>query len=513
MLRVGDYNTKGLDGTDDDTSGNWARLTKMEGASSNKGAGGGSYGIGKAAVFVASALRVVYYASRNGAGELVFIGKAKLSSFKDETGDVRRRDGQFGMPVTVGVGSVRGDETVPEYFKREERGTDIYIAGYKSTEDNWRDLLTESILENFWAAIQNGDLVVELAGDGEESETIEAANLRTYLDRYSDKDGSALPYYLALTETEPVEKDLKYLGPVKLYVKTGEAMPTVGKVQLMRKPRMVVKPKRVRVLHENYAAVFICDNETGNAVLRETEPPAHDTWDPTLKNGKNKAALRELDNFLKEALRQFNPYANEKPEDIPDLGKYLADDEEERDDLTNVGYANGDNTLETTNVETPREVGKPEDITPTRLKPVQNQPLTIVQSESGGEIPRHPEPGGGGGGGNGGGGGPEPGHSQRIDASGITFRSFATRSEKGLNYHLVIKPLRDAEGSLKIVAVGEDTNYDVEIGGAEDASGKQLSFAGSFINDLQLAKDQTLKLTLWLKSNHRYALGVESYEN
>jgi hypothetical protein len=142
VMRIGDYNTKGLDGSDEDTSGNWARLVRMEGASSRKGAGGGSFGIGKNAAFVASGLRTTFYVSRNSSHELVFEGKVKISSFVDKDNDTKRGSGQFGLKRDVpGAASVRGDESVPAYFFREEQGTDLYIAGYQPSEADWRKLL------------------------------------------------------------------------------------------------------------------------------------------------------------------------------------------------------------------------------------------------------------------------------------------------------------------------------------------------------------------------------------
>ena len=251
VLRVGDYNTNGLDGADDDTAGNWARLVLIDGGSSKKGAGGGSFGIGKNAAYAASALRTVYYVSRNGSGELVFAGKTKISSFEKD-GKIRRGAGQYGNVLSGDpyVSSIRGDQNIPEYFYRDQRGTDIYIAGYKPTEPNWRGKLISSVLSNFWAAIHTGSLVVEFKGGGGPDEVIDAGTLKAYLEEYRDSS-DALPDYQALVGEKPIVGDLKHLGKVLLYVRVGDELPR--RVAMMRKPKMVVQKKQIQTLHENYA--------------------------------------------------------------------------------------------------------------------------------------------------------------------------------------------------------------------------------------------------------------------
>ena len=510
FLRAGDYNTRGLDGVDDDTGSNWARLVLMEGASSKKGVGGGSYGIGKNAAFVASALRTVYYVSRPDDEQVVFAGKSKISSFKIDD-DVKQGAGQYGYERLdkPGVTSVRQDKDIANFFKRTERGTDIFIAGYRPTEDDWRNKLKESVLKNFWAAIHSGDLIVEFLGEDEDAEVINASTLRTYLDEYKDTEDNALPYYLAMTEIQPIEKELNHLGLVKLYVKVGDDLPR--KVVMMRQPRMVVKAKRVYTLHENYAAVFICDNDKGNSILRDLEPPAHSEWDENRKEGKYKNAIIEMDRFIRETMRAMNPQIDDQPEDIPGLSRYLWDIEE-RDDRANLNAPNGDNTDKTTDTESPREVGASEDESNKLPKQTQSQNLAVVNSSHGTESP---VPGNSGSGrpGGGGSGGEPGGNSSRMDTESFTFRSFVTKVSSGLEYHVVINPLRDAQGSIRLMAVGEDGEYPVDVNSAIDEQGNSLEINESMINGIKLTKATPYKLAVKLNSGRRYALGVESYEN
>ena len=510
FLRAGDYNTRGLDGADEDTGSNWARLVLMEGASSKKGAGGGSYGIGKNAAFVASALRTVYYVSSPGEGQIVYSGKSKISSFKIKD-DIKQGAGQYGYERTdkPGVSSVRNEKDIAGFFKRTKRGTDIFIAGYRPTDDDWRNKLKESVLKNFWAAIHSGDLIVEFLCEGEDTETIECSNLRTYLDEYKDAEDNALPYYLAMTECQPIEKELKHLGLVKLYVRVGDNMPR--KVVMMRQPKMVVRSKRVSTLHENYSAVFLCENDKGNSILRELEPPAHSEWDQNRKDGRYKNAIIEMDRFLRDTMRAMNPQIDDQPEDIPGLSRYLWDIEE-RDDLASLSAGNGENTDKTTDLESPREVAQTDESSKLP-KQTQTQNLAVVNSSLGTEPPVPGTKGMGGKPGRGGSGGDPGGNSSRMDTDSFTFRSFATKGTSGLEYRVVINPLREAQGSIKIMAVGEDGEYPVVVASATDEHGINLDIEESMIKGIKLAKGSPYKIALRLDSGRRYALGVESYEN
>lgn len=59
-LKVGDFNTTGVPGTDADRMHNWYHLIRCAGSSSKWGGEGGSFGIGKNAPFAASRLRTVF---------------------------------------------------------------------------------------------------------------------------------------------------------------------------------------------------------------------------------------------------------------------------------------------------------------------------------------------------------------------------------------------------------------------------------------------------------------------
>jgi hypothetical protein len=182
ILKISDFNTKGLSGGDDEVEGNWYRLVRAAGTSSPKGVAGGSFGIGKGAPIAASSLRTVFYSSINDKGELVCQGKARLVSHHDKDRDVRQGVGFYGIE---GYKAIRKAALVPDMFKRQERGTDIFVMGYKSGAD-WQQKLIKSVLHNFWLAILHGNLEVTVR-DGSEL-LITKENLAECLEKYDTQD-------------------------------------------------------------------------------------------------------------------------------------------------------------------------------------------------------------------------------------------------------------------------------------------------------------------------------------
>lgn len=501
VLKISDFNTKGLFGGDDEVAGNWYRLVRAAGTSSLKGVGGGSFGIGKGAPIAASGLRTVFYSSINDKNELVCQGKARLVSHHDDKKDVRQGVGFFGVN---GYLAIRDASLVPELFKRDARGTDIFVMGYKS-DDDWERKLVKSVLHNFWLAIYHGNLEVTLR-DGKEL-TITKDNLRELLEEYDAQD--ARFFFEAVTNPSATfEQDLKHLGKVTLYVRKGDAYP--GKVMMVRKPKMLVQEKAYRVLREPYAGVFICDNDKGNSLLRDLEPPAHDKWDHArAQNGP--VVLRELDAFVKQSLKTMAESQTSEPQDIPGLSSYLPDNDD-RDYLpSNPGDALEETGLSTSD-ESGREIGADKNSEDAGVETVLRKSI-VTNKQQGPVKPTHPQ--GPGKGPHGRPTGPDDGSKEgaRVKTSSITFRSFVQNGKKGLEYHFVVTAKEDCEGAIRIVAVGDEGTYPVELESVVDAkSGKSYEVGDSMIKGLKIEDGKAVKLVVRLASDKKYALGIETYE-
>jgi hypothetical protein len=506
VLKISDFNTTGLLGSDDDRAGGWYRLVRADGVSSPKGVGGGSFGIGKGAPIAASLLRTVFYSSISENNQPVFQGKARLVSHLGDDNDVKQGVGFYGID---GYLSIRDTKLIPDIFERSERGTDIYVLGYGAGE-MWKEKLIESVMKNSWLAIHDGDLEV-IIRDGDEK-NINKNNLKDCFSNY--KTGEAAFFYEArINWTQKFEKEYKHLGKVALFVKKSDGYP--GKVMMVRKPKMLVDTKAYRVLREDYAGVFICDNDRGNLLLRDLEPPAHDKWDRERGAKNGWAAMLELDSFIKESLKSMGQISNSEPQDIPGLDRYLPDSDE-RDYLSDSKDMPTHPTDSSENEESSKEVGAIKEPTPAGVEGILRKVTVKSPAIGSGSIP-----GGGesnkttGGNNEGSGGGEEEGDRQgkRIRTADVSFRSFVQKTKQGIEYHFVILGREDCDGSIRIVAVGDDGNYSADLANARDLDSKnELEISGAFIKGLSIGKGKIIRLAVSLKSRKKYALAIENYE-
>lgn len=510
VLKVSDFNTIGLSGDDQDTGGGWYKLIRAQGVNSMTGVGGGSFGIGKGAPFAASALRTVFYSTINDDGEHAFQGKARLSSYRDETGDIRRGNGQYGLRGEErGVKSIRNADDIPGVFKRTEQGTDFYIIGYQTESEDWTERLLNSLLTNFWAAIHTDELDVEIAENGQVLHSISQENLDEYMAEYASEKGGSYYFYKAVTEpTISVKEVLPTLKEVELYVKTGEGYPK--SVQLMRQSKMVVSTiDNYRVLPEPYAAVFICTSDEGNKLLRELEPPAHDKWDPERNKEYGRKVYNEMRDWIKAMLKSLAEDKDVEPEDIPELSQWLPE-AEERDDTNPFLGSVGDPTDDKSDAETAQEIGAERETEEAKTRAVRQRDVSLTKGfERGGDDTPV--------------GGKDrknkthtatvdtdtPGNVPRVNPANIRFRAREINRNGQRLYQAVITASNDEAGALKLMAVGDDSDYPVEIKSIENDNGESLDFSGALIKDLDLKPNQPVKLFITLQEQKRYALGVE----
>jgi len=157
ILTIGDYNTKGMSGDDDDINGNYYNFLKSSGASQKKGGSGGSFGLGKGAYYAASAFHMIFVSSMHGHDKHLFQGKLRLVSHKSG-GEMYQSTGSFGY---IKQKPVRVTDDVPKLFMRNEKGTDIHIVGFYD-DDDWEKQITRSVLNNFWMAILKEKLIVKI---------------------------------------------------------------------------------------------------------------------------------------------------------------------------------------------------------------------------------------------------------------------------------------------------------------------------------------------------------------
>jgi hypothetical protein len=630
VLRIRDENTTGLEGGEQDEDKAWFRLIKKQGSASMHGAGGGTFGIGQRAPFAFSRLRTVFYSTLTRDGQHALMGKTILSSFRED-GQVYRPIGFWGIPAgdTLGVHAVRSAEDVSEPFRRTTVGTDLYIMGFDPL--GWQARIADSVVRNFFAAIRSGGLVVRLVAGTDVQEfnatTIEqlvearhremskGATSKAAQKEVRDTLGVTRYYLKALSAPVRGKPSFwsthKHLGRLELYVTLDPEAPS--RTVFMRRPRILVY-ERTQNLLPGYAAVLLCEDPKGNELLARMEDPSHSEWNRERLPAENgipsgDSLLTDIYTFVRDSLKELAKKDPEVPQDLPDLGRYLPEDDAIRPGVRQTGTRVRTNRIteqETARpqqargrkraVQRPRPPGRPQVLLLPLESGDQGEPEALTAepgSEStgvdgsgahqgGGTQPGVDSPGAGvsqGGMGLGGteGTGPEPGpfghegtgsgntegsrggsgpfgregpgsidwqgthpgpgpsvageqqgqqggeqvapgSSTPTGSSGAGLRTLSRAqvsvrawfSSEERSTHLLLRATRRGRASLRLIASGEDSDYELLIASAVDVrTGEQFACVGDRILNVTFEAGQGKELRLDLRPARRVALTVE----
>ena len=386
-LRVADYNTKGMTYKEGDTKSTFYAFVRAIGVTVKDltGARGGSFGYGKAAYYKMSPFSTVFVSTMDTNQHRCFEGASVLSTHKlngEVLTSVGYYDNNNGKPITNG-------DDIPVPFRRDEPGSNIDIIGIEKESNSVDSILTE-VIRNFWMAIHDGILEVQV-----EDELLNKENLFTLMKRYFPKMAdntkrnsstytNPRPYYDAVAnagvdESHKLFNDkLESVGKVKLYtaiIPEEEEMER-SKVVFMRSLKMHVYTQKYN-LSNSIAAVFICEDRKGNRLLGHLEPPAHNEWKAKhWRDERNRImpdgqfALDEIQQFIDRSFRSLINAEEGESLDITELEDYLPipadllpdDDEETKSKGFNPqsgdpGDVDDKGTYATTETETPKEGG------------------------------------------------------------------------------------------------------------------------------------------------------------
>lgn len=332
-LRISDFNTKGLEGINDDEQSPFFLLTKGSGISGKTGTTGGSKGIGKFASFVASSFNTVFYSTKNIDNEVGYIGISKLCSTRMEGTNEK----------TIGIGYYGNDHenrpileqfNLDQEFKRTSFGTDVYILGFREKSD-WIKEIASKILDSFMYAVQNNDLEVRindlLIDDITLKEIINDDDV--ILNNYK-KDIKA--QYDLLNDDNIFQKEIDILGngegKVNIYLKEynrDEASHATNKCVIIRYPFMKIKPIPTRISTPCSAMCIIGDNKL-NEILRNIENPQHTDWETKRIHDRSeyqevRSIINELNTKIRDYILTTLSSGNSQESDIEGASDYLPD--------------------------------------------------------------------------------------------------------------------------------------------------------------------------------------------
>jgi hypothetical protein len=518
VLKVSDYNTKGLRGSYEKRGTDWHKLTKSVGASDKGGGQDGSFGIGKHAPFACSGLRTVFYGTKDVDGNLAFQGVCKLVSHLNDDDEPTQGTGYFGN--VSNLGPIHDLSKLEPMFGRNAHGTDLFIAGFDYAED-WEERIVRSVLENFFVAIHGGDLVVYVHGT-----RIDHSSLSELMHQYfsDDSRSATLQFYEAFTNEKSyfvTEEDFRGLGRIDLHIAIGKHFSK--QVAMFRRSGMLVYRKKGIRTPLRFAGVFVAKGEQLNLLLKSLEPPSHDEWQAARHEDRKYAAsvLRELNLWISEKINEISPTDDSEHIDPEGVSNYLPD---ERD--------TGEQKDQPDDTEDGDAVPKPVELVSRVAPPLALQQSTGVESDEDGDgfesdvessddsdseegqVPAAQSDGGGDD--NGGdavsgddAGGPR-GLGARVNLT--TSRMFCTDASKGA-YRLICVPEVSGTGHLSIDIVGEVGREPATVLSASVPASKneiKITHNGK-IGPLKFEAGSRIVLSVLMSKQLRCALEVVAY--
>ena len=311
-LTISDSGTYGLKGS------RWASLVLREGAVDKPdGSAGGSFGIGKNAVFNLSDLRTVLYSTR----------------YVDRTGVVQQMQGKstlmshtmneqplqhIGFFAQSGVAPVLSQD-IPKALQLDTTGTQVTILGFNPRTDDWVQEIVRATLENFFYALHYRNLVVRVINGASETIELNHETLDGHFQRLAEANAdSSYFFYKAIRDVEATQTvEIAKIGTLDMYLLFEDKAPR--RICLVNSNGMKITDSREQKtnplaprgnnLWPNYAVVLV-PNKIGDQWLRQTENVSHDAL--SAERFREVHELREATHAFQEARRVVRSIIDEQ---------------------------------------------------------------------------------------------------------------------------------------------------------------------------------------------------------
>lgn len=346
VLEIADYNTTGLEGPPNDKGSKFHALVKSSGKSNKPTeTSGGSFGIGKNATFAVSDLRTVFYSTiydTPDGPQYAVQGKVQLVSHKDADGVERTSKGYWGHSEQFSA--VENPELVPDWLRRESKGTSVFSIGLRGRED-WIERMTVPLISNFFAAVDDGDIEFEV-GDGARvvksstlSELLDDPAIEAAADEASHGDDMRLArkLYRCRKSEDSVTKRFSVdgLGEFAAKILVEEGMPK--RVAIVRNGMLIAqslehfgdKFARFAGARDFVMLVEPADGEASK-VLKSLENPQHNAFsagrlDDPDKHKTVTKAMKQLIHEIRTLIKENAEIAGGDAVKLDELGEFFAD--------------------------------------------------------------------------------------------------------------------------------------------------------------------------------------------
>lgn len=284
-----DLNTNGLlGGLDDEDSGtNLFQLIYGDGTTNKntEKSSGGSFGIGKNAPFTRSQIKSIFYETYNIHNEKHIVGKSILTSHSIN-GERRSNRGYY-------IDDSQIEQYLGNLGMQGQFGTVVHIPFYTLKNDNLKEeieVLLRDVLLNFMIAIDRNKLEVKFTNKDTDEQIV--INSETYSEKIiellkgntQDKRYKQIKAMHNLLNHPNAEKYDLFLEQgdeenyIELYTVRNSASTGYKRYFNLREQLMLIEDKKIRGKNFKYDALAIYHGTKLNNILRDAEPPEHNSW-------------------------------------------------------------------------------------------------------------------------------------------------------------------------------------------------------------------------------------------
>ena len=176
---------------------------------------------------------------------------------------------------------------IPPFFRLDGTGTGVFIMGFNPRSANWVEAMTNAVVENFFQAVADKQLVVRItSAKMDRPVVINHETIDSLLDRRAMRSGSAAHYYRAVRDAACERTPaISPLGSLLVYVVFQDGAPRRTAL-VNRKGMLICDSKDLRInplsprakgIWPDFAAVIIPQSEQGDGWLRSMESVSHDS--------------------------------------------------------------------------------------------------------------------------------------------------------------------------------------------------------------------------------------------
>lgn len=332
-LRIADYNTTGLLGSNKTKSSPWCNLTKNAGVSDKPEGSGGSKGKGKFASFVCSSLYTVFYSTYAKDGLKAYCGISRLSGF--DLADGSRAIGEGYYENSDELFRIPKLLNLENNYPRTEYGTDIYIIGFKEETEEWKKQIIASIIDNFFLALFKNELEISICHD---EYVLNSSNVEEYIkneDISKYLNNATLYYYEILNnyKNDVIEIPYSFFSENDLVLKlrvddSKETISSLNTVAAIRSTGMKILDIKYLPKLGCYHGILEMTGTDINDYFRKLENATHNKWSSRRSTNPEDAQSKidKLTNFVKESIRKYLTTDIKEEMDAEGIGELLPDE-------------------------------------------------------------------------------------------------------------------------------------------------------------------------------------------